>query len=216
MPPKDQIELLRRRLNRTLPGVDAQLRLAPTYRMNADMARIDGKPCRDAGVLVLLYPEEQNLNLILTVRPDHMTVHAGQISFPGGRVERGETHLDAALREAEEEIGLDRRAVDVLGELTPLYIPPSNFCVHPFVGFCADLPPLRPTDDEVHAILHVTLPELFNGKSLRREVWNLRGEQVEVPFFRYTSYKIWGATAMMLSELQVVMEGEEAGKRPEM
>ncbi len=186
--------------------MEAQLRLAPTHRMSAEVARTAGKPCREAAVLVLLYPEDRRLNVLLTLRPDHMTFHPGQISFPGGRVEKGETHLEAALREAEEEVGLDPSTVDVLGELTSLYIPPSNFCVRPFVAFCPELPPLRPTDDEVHAILHVTVPDLFSERSLRREVWKLRGEDVEVPFYQYAGYKIWGATAMMLSELQACIE----------
>lgn len=204
---------LRQRLSNDLPGHDAQLAMAPAYRMDRKQASIDGKRCRHAGVLVVLYPEDEVLNLLLTVRPDHMTVHAGQISFPGGRREGDESMLDAALREAHEEVGLSREVVEVLGGLTPLYIPPSNFCVHPFVAFCPELPSLRPTDEEVHAVLHVSLSELFDFGSRKAEVWTLRGEAVEVPFYAYQSYKIWGATAMVLAELDAVLADIDAPDR---
>ena len=205
-------EAVRSRLRGPLPGVQAQLQLAPSYRMNSEMARIEGKPCRKAAVLALIYPRDDHLHLLLTVRPEHLTDHPGQIAFPGGGLEGDESLVDAALREAEEEVALDPTRVDILGSLTPLYVPPSNFCVHPFVGFCRDLPPLHPNEDEVHALLHISLEELFASGSITSERWVLHGKEIDVPMYRYASYRIWGATAMMLSELQTVLE--DVGPKP--
>ncbi|MDX1548812.1 MAG: CoA pyrophosphatase [Rhodothermales bacterium] len=195
------VAFLRRRLAEPLPGTEAQLAMAPLYRQDATMARVDGKPCREAGVLALVFPLAGEPALLLTVRRDDLPDHPGQVSFPGGRREPGETLREAALREAHEEVGLHPGAVEVLGPLTPLYIPPSNFCVYPFVGVAAVLPALRPQDAEVEALLPAPLPHLLDPATHRREPWTLRGQQVEVPFLHVEGRKVWGATAMMLGEL---------------
>lgn len=195
------IDRLRTRLDAPLPGADAQLKMAPDYRADASVASVDNKDCREAGVLALLFPTSDGPSIVLTVRRDHLPDHAGQISFPGGQRERGETLQDTALREAHEEVALEPVHVDVLGALTPLYIPPSNFCVHPFVGAALEVPDLRPTDEEVGAILRVPLPHLLAPSTLQRETWTLHDQDVEVPFFDVRGHKVWGATAMMLAEL---------------
>lgn len=195
------IDRLRERLAGPLPGTAAQLAMAPAYR-RADPAvtSVDGKSCREAGVLVLLFPHDDTPTLVLTVRRDHLPDHAGQIAFPGGQHEGDETLRQTALREAYEEVNLPPGEVNVLGALTPLYIPPSNFCVHPFVGATPHEPDLRPTDAEVGTILRVPLPHLLDPSTTVRETWTLHGRPVEVPFFRIGKHKVWGATAMMLGE----------------
>lgn len=179
----------------------AQARMAPAYRQDPDLARVDDKDCREAGVLALFFPEQNRPTLVLTVRRDHLPDHAGQISFPGGQREAGESLQQTALREAQEEINLAPEPVEVLGALTPLYIPPSNFCVHPFVGVMPHIPPLRPTDAEVGAILRVPLAHLLDPGTVVHEEWTLHGNPVTVPFFDVEGHKVWGATAMMLAEL---------------
>jgi 8-oxo-dGTP pyrophosphatase MutT (NUDIX family) len=174
--------------------------MAPAYRTDASFVSIDGKDCREAGVLALLFPLDADPSIVLTVRRDHLPDHAGQISFPGGQRENGEALRETALREAQEEVNLDPMRVDVLGALTPLYIPPSNFCVHPFVGAAFEPPGLRPTDEEVGTILRVPLSDLLAPSALQREIWTLHGQSVEVPFFNVQGHKVWGATAMMLAE----------------
>lgn len=181
--------------------------MAPAYRMDLDKARVTGKNCREAGVLALLFPLDDAPTLVLTVRRDHLPDHAGQISFPGGQREADETLEETALREAQEEVGLDPSHVEVLGALTPLYIQPSNFCVYPFVGAVPHAPTLRPTDAEVGKILRVPLAHLLRPETTVREEWSLRGMPVEVPYFGVEGYKVWGATAMMLSELLALFEG---------
>ena len=202
---------LRTRLAETLPGAPIQLTMAPAYRQDASLAAVVGKACREAGVLALLFPEADVPTLVLTVRHGYLKQHAGQISFPGGQRENGESLRDTALREAHEEIGLAPERVDVLGALTPLYIPPSNFCVYPFVGAVPEPPTLRPTDAEVEEILRVPLPSLLNPKTRRRAPWRLHGREVMVPFFDLGGHHVWGATAMMLAELLALLSSDDLG-----
>ncbi len=189
-----------------LPGTEAHLEMAPAYRHDAGLLSVRGKPCRHAAVLVLLYPKDNGMNVILTLRTDDLPDHPGQISFPGGRQEPGESLEDTALREANEEIGLGYGRVNVLGELSPLFIGPSNFCVHPFVAISETEPELAPLEEEVAAILHVPVASLFDPESVAVERWSLQGQMVDIPCIRFHHYKIWGATAMMLSELRAVLE----------
>lgn len=207
----DCVTFLRARLTDPLPGTTAQLRLAPAYRMDPGKAQVEGKDCREAGVLALLYPRVDESGgdepvLVLTVRRDTLPDHPGQISFPGGQREPGETLRQTALREAHEEVALDPGLVDVLGALTPLYIPPSGFCVHPFVGVTDRAPRLHPTDAEVGEILHVPLGHLLDPATRVTETWTLRGTRVEVPFYDVDGRTLWGATAMMLAELLALFD----------
>ena len=175
--------------------------MAPAYRQDPSLAAVEGKACREAGVLALLFPQADVPTLVLTVRHGYLRQHAGQISFPGGRREEGETLRETALREAQEEIGLAPGTVDVLGSLTPLYIPPSGFCVYPFVGVVSTPPFLRPTDVEVAQILHVPFPFLLDPKTRQQASRTLHGQEMTVPFFAVDGHQVWGATAMMLAEL---------------
>ncbi len=205
----ERIDRLRARLAGELPGTAAQFTMAPRYRQDARLADVRDKRCREAGVLALLFPLADEPAVLLTVRRDDLNNHAGQISFPGGRREPGEDLRATALREAHEEVGLAPEAVEILGALTPLYIPPSNFCVYPFVGVTTRAPDLRPHDAEVAEVLAVPLARLTAPGIRRREPWTLRGRTIEVPFFDLDGHKVWGATAMMLAELLALTD--EAG-----
>lgn len=198
---EDCVEYLRQRLETSLPGTEAQLTMAPIYRQDPSMASIADKACREAGVLALLFPVDETPHLLLTVRRPDLADHAGQVSFPGGQREGSETLKEAALREAHEEVGLPPEAVQMLGALTPLYIPPSNYCVHPFVGAAPAPPPLSPQDAEVATILRVPLAHLLDPATRRVEPWTLRGQTIDVPFYEVETQSVWGATAMMLAEL---------------
>lgn len=201
----DLIIALEDALRGELPGSSAHLEMAPAFRHDPGQLSVRGKPCRHAAVLVVLYPKDDGVYLILTLRTDDLPDHPGQISFPGGRQDPGEELQETALREAREEIGLDSNLVNILGELSPLYIAPSNFCVHPFVAVCDTEPELAPLEDEVAAVLHVPLASLFDRDASVVETWSLRGEIVDIPCIRFHQYRIWGATAMMLSELRAVL-----------
>jgi 8-oxo-dGTP pyrophosphatase MutT (NUDIX family) len=188
----------------SLPGFDgvaAQGKMKPLPReMQRTPARA-GVP-RQGAVLLLLYPNGngQETHLVLTRRRDDLQAHAGQISFPGGRREPQETPAEAALRETHEEIGINPADVQLLGGLTPLYIAPSDFEVHPFVGWHGRRATFMPQPSEVAEVLEVPLTVLFDAKTRQEEVWRRPGLELQVPFFSIGSHKVWGATAMILSE----------------
>jgi len=152
-------------------------------------------------VLVLFLPPSNAPRVVLTVRRDDLPDHGGQISFPGGQREGSETLPETALRESEEEIGLPPASVRLLGRLTPLYIPPSNFCVYPFLGAAAADTSLRPSDREVERVLRVPLRTLLDPDTRVVEPWTLHGRSVDVPYYDVGDHAVWGATAMMLAEV---------------
>ncbi len=193
------------RLGQPLPGHAAHLAMAPSHRLDRALLSVERKTCREAAVLALFYPHAGEPTLVLTARPPSMRDHAGQVAFPGGRREPGETFEQTALREAREEIALDPSNVRLLGALTPLYIPPSRFCVYPFVGVCAAPPVLQPMEAEVACVLHVPLSHLLDPGRRGTGRWQVRGEASEVPFYDVEGYEVWGATAMMLAELMEVV-----------
>lgn len=189
----------------TLAGFDAltaQLKMAPVPRMNRRPPDRSGE-VRLGGVLILLYGRDGDLQLLLTRRKDDLQSHAGQVSFPGGRKESSETLLATALRETLEEVGIPPNAMTVLGALTPLYIFPSDFEVHPFVAWYrnGEQPLFTPNTEEVAEIIEVSLDQLLDPSTLKEEMWTIRGYELLVPFFHVGEHKVWGATAMMLSEL---------------
>jgi 8-oxo-dGTP pyrophosphatase MutT (NUDIX family) len=166
------------------------------------MAPPEGVIPREAAALLLLYPLEGELWLPLTVRSARLTTHRGEVSLPGGGADPGdEGPVGTALREAWEELGVEPANVEVLGPLTPFYIAPSNNRLTPVVGLNAGVPALRPDPDEVEAAFSVPLRTLLDPATLREEVWERRGERFRVPFFALEGYKVWGATALLLSEL---------------
>ena len=179
-------------------GLAAQKKMAPAPR---GMRRPPSKSgqVRLGGVLVLFYCHQEELYLVLTRRRDDLNAHAGQISFPGGRHEKSETLPETAVREAHEEIGVLPASITILGRLTPLYILPSDFEVHPIVAWTANgqRPTFIPNEDEVAEILEVPLRRLLDPATRAEEMWPWRGYQLNVPFFNVDGHKVWGATAMM-------------------
>ena len=157
---------------------------------------------RVGAVLVLLYYREHEIHLVLTKRREHLHSHAGQISFPGGRHEESETLLTTALRETEEEVGIPTTAVQTLGQLANIYIPPSGYLVHPFVGWYQNggEPEFTPSASEVAQIIEVPLTTLLDPETAVAEPWDFKGHEVMVPYFAIENHKVWGATAIMLSE----------------
>jgi 8-oxo-dGTP pyrophosphatase MutT (NUDIX family) len=205
------IEDVRQALSAPLPGVEGQKKMAPQPR-NGEIDRW-GKPddCREAGVLLLLYPHTGNgraaeLHLALTRRTEYPGVHSGQISLPGGRREGSESRQAAALREAMEEVGVIPDGLEIVGPLSPLYTPPSNFCIYPYVAFAAGRPNFRLEPEEVAELLEPPLSLLMSPASRREELWHFeRYGSRRVPFFDVEGHKVWGATAMILSEFLALL-----------
>jgi 8-oxo-dGTP pyrophosphatase MutT (NUDIX family) len=160
-----------------------------------------GVAARLGAVLILLYPTDADLSLPLTVRSDKLPHHRGEVSLPGGATDPQDDGPTAtALRECWEELGVAPDKLAVWGALSPIYIQPSNFRITPIVAFSAQMPMLDPSSDEVSAVLTVTLRELLDPARVLVEQWTLRGVEVQVPFFSIAGHKVWGATALILSE----------------
>ena len=165
---------------------------------------------RDAAGLLLLFPVDARARIVLTERAHTLDRHGGQISLPGGVVDPGETFEHTALREAREEIGLATDSVRVLGALTPIDIPVSGFRLHPIVAEADSRPRLTPADREVARIVDVGLDELLHRASLAATVRQRDGVTVSVPVFRVSGIEIWGATAMILAELLMLLGWQPA------
>jgi 8-oxo-dGTP pyrophosphatase MutT (NUDIX family) len=182
-----------------LPGLEAQRRMAPTPRPGWQPIGAAGQ-LRDAAGLVLLFPIEGRVHLLLTVRSTRLPSHAGQVSLPGGAVEAGESMEEAALREAHEEIGLEPALVRVLGRLTPLHIPVSGFVLHPIVGAVDVRPSYQLAYSEVERVVEVGLDALLDPGCVKHQSGTWDGVARQVPYFAVDDLVVWGATAMVLAE----------------
>lgn len=201
-----------------LPGIIGQQKMVPEPA-NGPIDRLETPDdCREASVLLLLYPvhnrkNQPELHFALTRRPEYPGVHGGQISLPGGRREEGETPEETALRETNEEIGVLPETLEVLGQLSSLYIPPSNFCIYPFVAFCSTHPSFQLDDVEVAELIETPLSLLFNPAVQKSEIWHFENYgKRQIPFFEIFGHKVWGATAMILSEFLTLLEDKFRNK----
>ena len=195
---------LRIALSGPLPGLEAQRRMAPTPRPGWRPSGPAGQ-ARDAAGLVLLFPIDDRVHLLLTVRSTQLPSHAGQVSLPGGAVEAGESLEEAALREAHEEIGVDPALVRVLGRLTPLHIPVSGFVLHPIVGVADARPSYLLAHSEVERVVEPSLDALLDPDCVKHQSGTWEGVTREVPYFALDDLVVWGATAMVLAEFAEVL-----------
>jgi 8-oxo-dGTP pyrophosphatase MutT (NUDIX family) len=197
------IASIKNKLAGPLPGISSQLKMASMRRLMQDGKIVIPGDVRKSGVLVLFYPEKGQIYLVFIKRTEYPGVHSGQISFPGGGMENGDKDMVAtALREAEEEIGVDRNSVIPIGMLTELFIPPSNYLVTPVVGYTLDRPDFRPDPDEVDRILEISLDDLLGHQTIQeQEITIFPAVKLKAPCFYVDGNVIWGATAMMLNEL---------------
>lgn len=204
---------VRRALGRPLPGLEAHLKMAPQPRPGWNPNFALPSDCREGGVLILLYPRAERLHFVLTRRTETVRSHKGQISLPGGKREESESLIETALRETNEEVGVPRDSTEVIGRLSALYTPPSNYCIHPFVAHRFMAPTFRPDPVEVAEVLEVPLTTLLDPAIRKVELWSdPRFESPRrVPFFDIHGQVVWGATAMILSEFVTLLE-DERGK----
>jgi len=205
MEPQEILSRIEKGLWAPLPGIPAQLRMVPEPRPGHKAYFEVEDTCRKAGVLVLLYVKDGRLRVLLTRRTERVLHHRGQISLPGGEQHPGESLEAAALRETAEELGPDLGAVRVLGRLTPLFIPPSNYCIYPTVAYVDGPPDLHPQPEEVAETIEAPVDHLADSANVRRETWTIGGRDVEVPFYEFEGHKIWGATAMVLAEFLALL-----------
>jgi 8-oxo-dGTP pyrophosphatase MutT (NUDIX family) len=203
------IQQLQAQLAETLPGTAAQFKMTHSIRVHSTQPRADAKI---AAVMLLLYQKNDTwhtalIRRVATSNPDDK--HSGQISFPGGKQDPTDENLaHTALRETEEEIGIPMQNIQLLGQLTELYIPVSNFLVHPFVGYIQEIPIFKPQASEVKAVLEVPIAHFTS--STHRKTTDMRFSPnillKEVPYFDVFGNVVWGATAMILNEFSEIAE----------
>lgn len=204
----EHIDWLKERLKQPLPGTEAQALMAFGKRRTQLVAPPEA---RDSAVMGLFFPKEQTLNLLLIKRVEDGKAHGGQISFPGGRKDPEDIDLQTtALRETFEEVGIQPNAIEVIGELSPLYIPVSNSKVHPFVGYTEHRPDYIISVDEVQYVLEVPVQTLFDPAiKMMREIRPSSHPELLIKAPAYQpddTHTIWGATAMILSELETIIK----------
>ena len=204
------IEQLKQRLQQPLPGVTSHLKMAPSNRVQEFNNLNNIIPlAKNSAVLILLFPENGKLKTVFIQRSVYDGVHSGQISFPGGKVEITDKDFEAtALRETFEEIGVKPEAIEIIGQLTDFYISPSNFLVKVFAGYTLQKPSFIPDKKEVQSILEVDIDEFFDINNIaEKEFYSTsRKTAVYAPCYLVNGLEIWGATAMILSELLAVLK----------
>jgi len=202
------INRLKRELALPLPGMNVQLRMTSNRRVREMMEfRKPGQAIKSS-VLVLLFPGKENAQptFVVTLRPTYEGIHSGQISLPGGRFELTDENLiQTALRETDEEIGVDPAEVTIIGQLTELYIPPSNYLVQPYVGFTSGSPVFHPQPKEVEQIIEIPVRQLLDEQNVVEKEISVAGIQFSTPSFVIDGTTIWGATAMILNEFKEIL-----------
>ena len=191
-----------------LGGVEAQFKLAPEMRLAYDDKKITANNPKIAAVLALFYPNNNNnTSLLLTKRASYNGPHSNQISFPGGKIEKSDNNLSqTALRETFEEVGVSQEKVEILREITNVYIPPSNFLVTPFIGITKKKPMFK-VNSEVAEIIEISFLDLLDDNNIGTiQITNSYMKETLVPSFNINGSVIWGATAMILSEIKEVLK----------
>jgi 8-oxo-dGTP pyrophosphatase MutT (NUDIX family) len=200
------VEKLQERLKQELPGAKAHevLRATP---VGAVLPKFEHKvPPKPGSVLILLYPESNEIYFPLIKRPDYLGAHSGQVSLPGGKAEAGETVFDTALREAQEEIGVHPSQVKVVGTLSEFFVVPSNFMVTPVIGVAEGKPVWVPDQHEVARVLHGRLENILGEEAIRTQEIVAAGRyRMRAPHFEVEGEIVWGATAMMLNEFRQIL-----------
>ena len=201
----NQIEKLQQK---QLGGLTSQFKLAPKLRMRYSEELILSKNPKKAAVLALFYPDSNNqTRFLLTERASYNGAHSAQISFPGGKFDMGDDNLKTtALRETYEEVGVPFEAIQIIRQTSDAYIPPSNFLVAPFIGISEKTPLFIP-NEEVAEVIEVLVSDLLDDENLTFvEMETSYMKNIEVPCFKLNDYIVWGATAMMLSEIKDLLK----------
>jgi 8-oxo-dGTP pyrophosphatase MutT (NUDIX family) len=192
-----------------LPSIASHVKMAPLERVKSLQESIySSLTAKKAAVMMLFYPKEEIPHLVLIKRNSYPGVHSSQIAFPGGKVEQADKDFqETALRETFEEIGISSDKISILKNFTPLYIPPSDFLVYPFMGVCTDEIEFNLQKEEVAEIIEVPLQTFLDDSIISTKIIDTSyANSLEVPVFQFEDHVVWGATAMMLSELKDVLK----------
>jgi len=193
-----------------LPAQESHFKMSPPFRLELqETYKETMKNASRAGVMALFYPDkQQQTKLVLILRNTYNGVHSAQIGFPGGKFESRDTSLEkTAIRETSEEIGIPEQNIEVIKQLTEVYIPPSNFYVQPFLGIIRNTPTFNKQDNEVEEVIEVLLRHFISDANvINTSVETSYNIKVEVPAYRLNGHIVWGATAMMLSEIKDLLK----------
>jgi len=206
---QDFLEYVPKLMEADLPASEAHYKMAPLERIrNLSHAEMQSKNPKTAAVMMLFYPKKGKTHLVLIVRNSYEGVHSAQIAFPGGKFETSDRDFqETALRETHEEIGVHPTKIKVIRAFTEIYIPPSNFLVHPFLGTSNQELQFKLQEEEVAGIIELPLSEFLDDALVSVEVMNTSyGQNINVPCFKVNNHNVWGATAMMLSELKETLK----------
>ncbi len=193
----------------SVPGDSSHFIMAPEIRKKElSTFKIEEKNPRHAAVMMLFFPKSGITHFALILRPEYEGVHSGQIALPGGKNEMYDLdYRETALRETYEEIGVPPKMISVIKDMTKVYIPPSNFWVHPFLGYAMTKPEFVAQQSEVAKIIEVSLDALLDESNVSSKILTTSyAKDIEVPSFKLNGYTVWGATAMMLSELKMFLK----------
>ena len=210
---QETLEILKELFAKPLPGKESQRLMSPTRIFTGDKYP-DPRQARDSSVFIILFQKEGQLYFPLIKRAEYAGPHSGQISLPGGKYELNDGNiLETAYRETEEEIGISREDITYAGTLTTLYIPNSNFNVIPHVGVLSGEPDFRLNTREVEKLITLPLKVLVDSSYVRHFDRTVNGKTISAPYYAYEDNRIWGATAMILSEFaEMIKHSALAGK----
>ncbi|MBC8045579.1 MAG: CoA pyrophosphatase [Fimbriimonadaceae bacterium] len=201
------VNKLNYRIQQGLPGISAQQKMAPAIREIKPYEENEYPDAKKASVLILFYPHADDIYTVLMKRPDYDGVHSGQVSFPGGKVET--TDKDpayTALRETEEEVGIKMDAIQLMGKLSNIYIPPSNFFVFPYLGYLNYRPQFIPDKNEVAAIVETPIKIILDDSIKGMQEIIREDIKFNAPYYLIQNQKVWGATAIIMSELEILLK----------
>jgi 8-oxo-dGTP pyrophosphatase MutT (NUDIX family) len=188
-------------INKDLPGEESHQKMRVIYDQSIELP-FSKKNSTQAAILILLYLADNEIYFFLTKRTDELKHHKGQISLPGGTQEGNEKLIDTALRETQEEIGINKTSISIIGTITPLFVPVTGFMIYPFIGYSLNKLDPKPDPVEVATIFSVNISDLLNKENRTTEQRNISGYDVQVPYFKLNDYQVWGATSMILSEFR--------------
>jgi len=196
---------LKYRLSKPLPGLTAHLKMAPANRAQDLISNKDNTlNAMKSAVLILFFHDEDVLKMIVIRRSQYVGIHSGQIAFPGGRYDEEDKDVKTtALREIKEEIGIPEDKIEILGRLSDIYVPPSNFLISVFVGYLAEKPEYKIEEREVDEVIEIPFDDFFKLDVIKQKDFYVNSLKVanKVPYFDVTNAEIWGASAMVVSEL---------------
>ena len=201
---------LKLKFQQPLPGTVSHLKMAPPNRAKELLEKQNYLlAARQSAVMVLLYPVDNQLRTVFIKRSEYDGIHSGQIAFPGGKKEKTDQNFEeTALRETWEEIGIEADNIEIVGQLSDLFIPPSNFIVKPFVGYCTHQPTYKLDPREIQSVVEIDLADFYSENRIFEKEFSsgTSGQTIKAPYFGIKNIEIWGATAMITSELLDVLK----------